>query len=159
MPTPIQTAVENALGALVASMPANDAEVADKWADVAEAFFGALVNPVWTDPGKVVGRAAFKVAFVGCPPVAGFTNAGLTGVTAGFVAWAACGTVPANTTGIPVVLLPTGPLDLSSAIATVALLDPLPSDHKPAATAISNALVTWACTGLTGTPAAPTPWA
>ena len=154
---PMDAQVQNIVGGLPQSEEALQSwNAAEKWANVAEAFFQQSVIPAWTPLGLSLGKQAFIGAALGVmsSPQAMSQQA----LEAGFTAFAALCASPGNVMPpIPVTHTPpAAPLNLSVLLAL-----PPSESTMPSTTALHGVLLTWAITGLQTTPGAPPvvlPW-
>lgn len=144
-----KTSVIDAFGELCDNVPktitAMDSfHVGGAWAKIAVAFFSNGVDPVWTSEGLNAGEQAFAAA-VG-PRISNIND-----LFAGFSAFAALASSPANAVPVPPSILvspPAGTFTLSD-LAGIGNQQ----NHKPAGLFIANKLLAWAATGLVSTPA------
>lgn len=146
---------------IVNGLPQSESELqswnaAQKWATVAEAFFGSAVIPSFTPLGLEAGKVAFVGAALALMASPQELNPGA--LAAGFTAFAAIAAVPGNVSPTPPVVHapPAGPLDLT-ALSTL----PASETTMPSTTALHGILLAWATTGTQTTPGTPpvvVPW-
>lgn len=152
--------MDSKVQAIVSGLPQSESELqswnaAQKWGDVAEAFFAGGVAPAWTPLGLSAGKAVWIATALGIMESPQAMSA--AAMEAAFPAFAALAAVPGNVLPpIPAVQVPP-PAPLS--LAPLAAL-PASESTMPSTTALHGILLAWAITGTqTIPPASPTPWA
>tara|TARA_Y100000310_G_scaffold334995_1_gene415978 strand:- start:3471 stop:3962 length:492 start_codon:yes stop_codon:yes gene_type:complete len=147
--------------AITASLPQSSDELqswnsAEKWGDVAEAFFAGSVIPAWTPVGLAAGKAAWIATALGVMDSPQSMSA--AAMELGFTAFAALAAVPGNVLpATPVVHAPPAGNPNLSPLASL----PPSESTMPSTSALHSILLAWAITGTQTTPGAPPvvlPW-
>ena len=145
--------------AITSSLPQSPEELetwnaAEKWADVAVAFFSSGAAPSWTPIGLELGKAAWIATALATMESPQAMSA--AAMEAAFPVFAALSAVPGSVIPpLPAVQVPPpAPLNLTPLAAL-----PASESTMPSTIALHGILLAWAVTGTqTIPPASPVPW-